>query len=291
MQNHNEYLKQIEDYLMDLTVSERISLLQEIQAEISDKSVQELEDAQIYTNKKRLEHGHIKYVEVKKFSLVRFLTKSFAILTVCTFLFFGFVIWKFTPILKVDEENNKVTILGGLIDIDGKAGKIKLFDETHFTQDKYTNDLQASFTLEQDKDDILIKFKSGQFTLKNSESKELTLNCKLASPADEKMIIQEDDFIEINFLHIDGATCEVLVPENKKLVLEGSESAINILNPEFNIYIELNGGSVAITPALEIDYKYNLNVDDGYVGEFQSSTSEEAYEIQIQIKKGSIVTK
>jgi hypothetical protein len=291
MQNHNEYLRQIEFFLTDLSVMERAKLLSEINSEISDKELSDLQSPLLIANQKRAEHGFVPFLEKKKFSFMSLFLKVSAIMAILFVGSLSFLVWKFTPILKIDEENNRVTILGGLIDIDGEAGKFKIFDEYHFSKDSFNNDLQANIALDQDKDEIIVKFKSGSFTLKNSEDSEFKLDCKLAKPAQKDVIKQVDDYIKIDLSQISGATCELGIPEDKKITLDGDQSHIKIITPIFNSYIDIDSGKVSITPEEEIDYLYNLEVKNGYVGEFESSESEDSYEIQININNGSIITK
>lgn len=291
MQNHNEYLKQIEFYLTDLSVMDRAKLLSEINADISGKELSELKNSKEYANDKRMEHGFVPFLEKKKFSFASLFLKFSALMTIIILGFISFLVWKFTPILEIDEEKNRVTILGGLIDIDGEAGKFKIFDEYHFSKDSFNNDLQANIALDPEKDEIIVKFNSGSFTLNNSEDSEFKLDCKLATPADKNVIQQVEDYIKVDLTKIAGATCELGVPEDKKITLEGAQSHIRINSPIFNSYIDIDSGKVAITPEKEIDYLYNLNVENGYVGEFESSETENAYEIQVNIKSGSIITK
>lgn len=291
MQNHNEYLKQLEYYLLDLSVMERAKLLSEISEEISTKELLDLEDPLTFINTKRNIAGFTPYQEKQNFSFLRFFAKFFAFLIISSMLFVGFLVWKFTPLLKIDDATNSITILGGLIDIDGKSGKVKILDEVQFTEDKYTDNLLADFSLDQRRDEVILNFNSGQFTLKGSPTSELKLNCKLSVAADNKMLITNDDHILIDFTHIEGQTCEIQIPQDKKITLEGKEAAINIERPEFNTYIELEAGSVTISPEVEIDYNFKLDVKEGYTGIFNSSPEEDAYEIQISIGTGSIVTK
>ena len=291
MQNHNEYLKQIEFFLTDLSVMERAKLLSEINGEILEKELSELQAPIDVANQKRAEHGFVSFVEKKKFSFAALFMKVSALMAILCIGFLSFIVWKFTPILKIDEEKNRVTILGGLIDIDGDAGKFKIFDEYHFSKDSFNNDLQANIALDQDKDEIIVKFNSGAFTLKNSEDGEFKLDCKLATPAHKDVIQQVEDHVKIDLSKISGATCEFGIPEDKKITLEGKQSHIKIITPIFNSYIDIDSGKVSITPEEEIDYLFNLEVKNGYIGEFESSEAEGAYEIQVNINNGSIITK
>jgi hypothetical protein len=270
---------------------ERSKLLSEINTEIIEKELSELQPSLTYANTKRSEHGFVPFEVKQKFSFFKFFLKFSAVMTMIFIFFISFLFWKFTPIFKVDEQNNRVTILGGLIDIDGKSGKFKIFDDYHFSDDSFTNDLQASIALPADVDEIIVEFSSGSFSITNSDDSEFKLDCKLAMPATKEIIKQMDDFLKIDLTNISGSTCELKVPEDKKLTLEGKQSSIRVLNPEFNLYVELENGKVAITPEEEIDYLFNLEVTNGYIGDFESSEAENAYEIQGNIGSGSISTK
>ncbi len=291
MHTHEEYLKKIEHFLSDLLISERLDLLNKIQDEIKEKSDLELQDALVYTNIKRGELGFSPYVDKKPFSFFKLFMKLTAAMSVITIIFISVLLYKFTPLLKVDEENNRVIILGGLIDIDGKAGKFKIGDDYHFTKDTFSNDLQASINLDEDKDEVIVKFLSGSFELKNAEDGEFKLDCKLEKPADQNVIEHQVDFIKIDLTTSGGSNCTLAIPEDKKISLEGQVSSVTVLNPIFNLYVDLESGKVAITPEEEIDYLYRLEVKSGYIGEFETSEAENAYEIQINIESGSVIRK
>lgn len=291
MQNHNEYLKKVEEYLADLSIVDKAKILLEINNEVQEKELKELIEPQVLANKKRENYGFIPYKIKKPFSILALFLKLTALMTIFFVSAIGVVVWKFYPFYKFDEEKNRVIILGGLIDIDGEAGKYKILDDYHFSKDGFTNDLQATLALEEDMDEILVNFQSGSFSLANSKTNELKIDCKLASPAPQDMILQTEELVRISFKEIKGLSCQLDIPEDKKISLDGKEGAISIKAPEFNSYIELDNGKVLIYPEKEIDYKYLLNVKNGFIGEFNSVESDDAYEIQVNIENGSIIAK
>ncbi len=291
MQNHNEYLKKVEEYLKDVSVMERAKILSEINDEIINLSIPELKDPLIYANEKRIANSLYPYKEKKQFSLIALFLKLSAFMFVFITLVIGVTIWNFSPFFKVDEENNRVIILGGLIDIDGKSGKMKVFDDFHYSKESMTNDLQVNMAIPQEKDEIIINFESGAFELTTSKDDELKLDCKLATPPTDDIISNDMDLIKLDFTKINGASCGIQVPVEKKVTLEGNEGSIHINNPEFNIYIILENGKVAIKPESEIDYNYQLEVSNGMVGQFESIESDTAYEIKVDINNGSIIRK
>ena len=291
MQNHNEYLKKVEEYLKDVSVMERAKILSEINEEIADLNVKELKDPLTYANDKRVANSLYPYTEKKPFSLMALFLKLTAFMVVFITLVIGFTIWKFSPFFKVDEENDRVIILGGLIDIDGKSGKMKVFDDFHYSRESMSNDLQVNMAIPPEKDEIIINFNSGAFELTTSKDGELKLDCKLASAPTDEVIGNDMDLIKLDFTKINGASCGIQIPVDKKVTLEGKEGSIHINNPEFNVYIALDNGKVAIKPESEIDYIYKLNVSNGMVGQFETIESDTAYEIKVDIYNGSIIRK
>lgn len=295
MNNHNEYLKQIESYLEDLEVIQKSKILSEIHQEITNKELLDLEDPLIFANKKRAENGFVPYLVKKKFSLSSFLMKSIAIMFLSFLAFISFLIWKFTPIIKVDEEANRVIILGGLIDIDGKSGKFKIVDDYHFSHEGFSNDFQANINLDEDKDEIIVKFDSGSFNLETAKSDQLTVDCKLANPPTNDIISQEEEVLNINFDKIEGLNCALQIPVDKKITIEGNYASLTVPSPEYNLYVELKNGKVYFTPEQEIDYNFTLNIENdspnNFIGDFESSEGEEAFEIRINLEDGAIIRK
>lgn len=296
MKTHNEYLKQMEVYLDDLEIIQKSRILNEAYQELNGKDVSELPPILDYTNQKRSEHGLIPYQKKKKFSLIGYIFKFSAVMMLILFSFIGFLIWKFTPIIKIDEEANRVIILGGLIDIDGKSGKLKVFDDYHFSHEGFSNDFQASINLDEKQDEIIINFNSGSFNLTTSNSDQFSVDCKLATQPLPQTISQSDDTLTLDFSKIEGLNCSLEVPTDKKVTIEGNYASITAISPEYNLYIEVKNGKVYLTPEEEIDYNYSLNIENAdnvnnYIGEFQSSGNEESFEIRINLKDGAIIRK
>jgi hypothetical protein len=291
MNDHNEYLKLAETYLGDLAVMEKSKILSLIHSEIVELNSSELEDALMIVNKKRVELGHYPFKYKQKPSLFRFFLKITAIMTIFIFTLIGIAIWKFTPLFHVDEEKNRVIILGGLIDIDGQAGKLKVGDNYQFTEAKYENEFQGSFDLDENKDEVVVKFKSGAFRIETAKGSEVSINCKLETPPEQNMINQSDDMVEVDFTNMQGSSCTILVPQDKKITLEGNESNIEIFEPEFNLYLEIENGNLQFIPAPEIDYNFNVEVENGYKGDFLLSDNTDAYEVKVNIENGSAILK
>ena len=293
MKSKDQFLSEVDTYLTGVPAETKINIMSQVLTDIDDNPSILAEDTKTYANKTRSRHNYPPYKPVKKFSFMKLFLGMFAIFWMMIFLGLGLLYWKFTPIFKADEENQRVIILGGLIDIDGKSGKVKIFDQVQFAEsDNLKDSFQMNMALDSEIDEVDLSFKSGQFTLKNSASNELKFNCKLSGPFEQTMVDQKPELLKVNFAKLDGVTCELSIPEGKRILLEGVDSAINIDRAEFNAYIEVENGHVAIKPAPERDYLYNLEVEQGYIGDFTSvENNPNATEIQVRLQNGSIVTK
>ncbi|MAZ48867.1 MAG: hypothetical protein CME65_09905 [Halobacteriovoraceae bacterium] len=293
MKSKDQFLNEVDTYLTGLPAETKINLMSRALVDIDENPALLSEDSRTYADKVRSRHNYPPFKPEKKFSFFKLIFSLFAMFWVFVFLGLGLLYWKFTPIFKADEENQRVIILGGLIDIDGKSGKVKIFDQVQFADsDNLKDSFQMNMALGSEIDEVDLNFKSGQFTLKNSLNNELKFNCKLSGPFEQEMVEQRPELLKVNFAKLDGVTCELSIPEGKRILLEGVDSAINIDRPEFNTYIEVENGHVAILPAPERDYLFNLEVEQGYIGEFNSvKDNPEATEIQVRLQNGSIVTK
>lgn len=287
MQNINTYIKAIEKNLSDLSLVDRSKIINDIHQEISTNPALMNDAPLVMANQKREAMGFTKFDPAKQTSIFRFMMKGFGIMMIVFIMIIGILVWKFTPLLKVDEENNRITILGGLIDIDAKAGKFKIGDEYHFSEPKYKNDFQAKFPI--DKQEINFEFESGKFKLTTSDTNELVVNCKLATLPKPKMVSQTLNEIRVDFTGIKGSSCDLEVPKNANISLIGDAASVTVNLPEFNLAAQIDNGTVGILPVQEINYQYDLSVVNGITGNFDVTQGAGTYKISVEMKNGSIV--
>ncbi len=292
MKTKQQFLADLEIYLNDLPSETKINMLSQVLNDIEQNPTILSENTLDYANKLRSRFHFTNFKKKKEFSVLGLIAKLFVAFWLVAIIAIGALAWKFSPIFKVDEETQRVIVLGGLIDIDGKSGKVKIFDQVQISDNnQFTDSFQMNMNMNSEVDELDLNFKTGKFTLKNSTNNEIKFDCKLSGPFDQKMIEQDSELIKVNFASLDGATCEISVPEGKRILLEGVTSQLNIEEPLFNIYIEIETAHVAITPAPEHDYLYNLELEQGYVGDFKSADTNSATEIQVRLQTGTIVTK
>lgn len=300
MDKHLEqYLYDLEKSLKDFPPSSRAKILNEITQKIElarqqypDKSIDnilsDLGRADRVANHYRLESG-FKTFKPERHPILKFFTIAFLGTFLISVISIGVLIWKFTPIIKIDEEKEHFMLLGGLIDIDGKSGKVKVFDQYKFVQNKYTNEFEGSFETSSQQEELLMHFSTGNLTLKNSLDRSISWNCKIQYPPNEDIISIKDDSIRMNLDQFGGGSCTIAVPINFKLTVEGQEGEVLLNEPEFDAFVDMNDGNIHIKHSPEVAYKYSVRLKNGMKDKFpKDSDKDDAYEIQLELKNGSI---
>ena len=289
MKEINPYLKEVEKFLVDLPILERNKIISDLNSELAENP-EMLKQAPLNTaNNKRVEAG-FKNFQVKNSgsSFGKIIFKTFAFMFVCFLIFLGFLIWKFTPLFEIDEENQRVTILGGLIDIDGKAGRFIISDEVHFTASNYTNDLTGSIAKENARK-VTLLFESGKFDIETNANAELTFDCKLSDQPADNMIKQVGDSVTLNFKELAGSNCTLAIPERSQIKAIGNTAAFDINKPFFDLDLELETGNVILNLSENRSYTLDLDAATGNVDQFESYSSNNGeFNIKIKLDTGSI---
>ena len=290
MKELNPFLKEVEKYLDDLPILERNKIISELNAQLQENPELLRRSHLATANEKRIEAGFDSYqVKSSGSTFGRILFKTFAFMFVCFLLFVGFLVWKFTPIFKIDEENQRVTILGGLIDIDGKAGKFIVADEVHFTVSNYVNDLTGEIKLDGNDKPIYIYFESGKFDFETTETSELSFECKLSSPPTDEMINQSDVEIILDFKQLEGSNCAFKIPARSRIITRGNTAAVTLTKPDFDFNLKLEVGNVILDLSEDKSYFLDLNTKTGNLDEFKSFSSNNGeHRIKVEVNTGSI---
>lgn len=296
----NDYLFKLEKHLSDLSPADRSKIIIDIEKHIedalekySDKSLdqilQDLGPAERVANHYRLDRG-LKTFKPERHPILKWLSISFLGATGLFLIFILTLVWKFTPIFKVDEKTQRVTILGGLIDINGTSGKIKIGDEYKFVDSKFTNQFEGAIDFPQEEfDELVINFTNGQINLNTSEGPKLSWSCKLEVPPSDDFMDRNPGVVVINLENYKGVDCDFQIPPEVKLTVDAKEGQISVTDAQYDTFIELKSGQIFFNYNPEEDYNYDLKVDNGIVsGDFQSSDNKDAYEVKIYLENGQI---
>ena len=201
-------------------------------------------------------------------------------------IFVGVIALKFTPLLHVDDLKDKVSILGGMIEVDGEKGKVLirggLGDEWHETTNTFEGSISAT-----PGQSISVKFGSGKIELNNSESSKFSWSCnsiKKGAPS----ATTENNLVALDLSAQGWVKCEISVPEHAKFAINGTDGKLAIEEPRYNISANLINGKVDVEPAEDHSYRYDLQVTHGKMDSFQSSDKSDAFNMAIHLVNGRI---
>jgi hypothetical protein len=123
----------------------------------------------------------------------------------------------------------------------------------------------------------------------NTTKLKLSWNCKLDNPPTSEFLNRTKDTIELDFEEFSGISCDISIPADAKLTVDGKDAQITVNDAEFDTFIEIKNGQVTFNPNPEVDYSYDLKVKQGTSSQFKNSDSKDAFETRIYIDNGSIL--
>tara|TARA_B100001971_G_scaffold215182_1_gene259061 strand:+ start:6009 stop:6932 length:924 start_codon:yes stop_codon:yes gene_type:complete len=298
--------KKLEQYLFDLeksisdfppslkakVISEINQHIHEAREKFPDKSVAQILDdlgpATKVANHYRLDSG-FKTFKPNKHPFWKYFTIIFLGSILIFSISIGILVWRFTPVIKIDEENQRFMLFGGLVDINGKSGKVKFFDQYKFVENKYTNEFEGTYTMQDTQDEILINFNAGKMDLINSPDRNIKWLCKLEQAPTQDIVSLKNDSIKLKLDDFGNGSCVIEVPMNAKVQLDGLEGEVTIKEPEYDIFVDMENGAINFIHAPNVEYQYSLRLQNGPKARFpDNSNNPNAYEIQLELENGNL---
>lgn len=279
-------LHHFELQISDFSTSDKLKALSMLQTQI--ESIDEPIDLAAFEENIRQQFSiPKKKKEKKKMSFLRWLLLVFFGSQVLFIIGIIILAIKFTPIIKVDEEKNHVTLLGGLIDINGQSGRIKIFDQYQFVENTFSNEFIGDFELTSDIDEVLLNFSEGIYRFRNSKDQKVYWSCKLESLPTDEIVQFETGTLSLNLKKYQGS-CDIEIPLDSKLTISGKNGQVILDKPQYDLFTELENGTIKMITNRGIGYKFDVTVDNGISRQdLRSSSDPNAYEINIQLENGS----
>ena len=315
------FLNKVDKELSCLNALDKASIIKEIEAVIQESvskgsdengAIKTLgtpeEVAKIYTAKR----GMINQGRSCASKIIKPILLSLATILAVMVIILGFALWKFSPLIKMSDKG--ISLLGGSIEMNddgisiglGNSKTKKVFD-SHPDSEKFsyswnfskTDDNTESYTTTNGNKLIdlasikLVKiiFDSGQYAFTSSNSDNLSWDCKIKGNKESEIIASfENNELKINAGNKE-IQCEVKIPENLAINVEGKNGTIYLNKPHYNAKIYLTNGTIGIEADKAKEYKYDMQVKNGMTPKFSSSNNEDAYHIDISVDNGMITNK
>lgn len=291
------YLLEVEEYLYSVPSSSRAEIILKLKQKINEeleahpeRSIDAvLSDFGSPKKVAKVQAHKMGYKAKKKTSwLKRFFLWSFFLFFAFCLSMFAFFHW-FTPIVDFNDKDGGISFFGGAIQFDDIDGDIQ-FGTTVINNDSQISSFSGSKNLaDKNIQNINILFYNGSFTLKTSEDSTLSWQCEADSSIQNQFLgAPSPEQVELNFSKSDNTKCEIFIPKGQTTYLNGQQGKVILSQAQFNLTGKVESGHLEVSPADEVDYRYNFSVSNGIIDDFQSSSNEKAYLIKFHIANGKI---
>ena len=287
------YLSRLDRALAPLPLSDRAEIVLEIKSHIlsalerdSGQSVEgliaALGEPEVVANRYLMERGKAP-VKPPISPVVKWLVMGVLGTIALILLFVGTLLWKFSPLLQVDEQGGRVRILGGLIDIDEKSGQTKISRDAHR--------FDGTHALPAKGGKIELRFINGEMEFASAAGATLTWNCRSRAKMDEKPQVVDGALI-LDFSKLKDVHCNFSVPQDAEVQVKGVNGDVQVHEPKFHLELRLVNGDFQIAPANDAQYRMDFGVMNGVVDSFESpnfhSSEAKAFRLTAHLTNGRI---
>jgi|GEM_PF-1085702 len=268
-----QYLGKLDKGLGPIPVSEKAEIITEIKSHILDAQAKDgtkkLEDIlsalgepELVANRYLIERG-LKPMKAPTHPIFKWLIIGFLGTFVIVVLFITLLIWKFTPLIKTQDD--RVTLLGGTIDVDKNS---EVYFDRSITFGGPVKVEQKAFAAAKIKS-IVIKNGSGDVKVISTKEDKAVLQvgrkghkCDLITKLDDKgeLVISTSDKNDCSLTYVD-----ISVPEKTNVTIETRSGNVNVENIKGNIAADTRSGNMAVVLGNNSKLKLNLTTRSGNV--------------------------
>lgn len=293
------YLALLERSLGTIAISEKAEIITEIKSHVLEAQDREpsqsidsilasLGTPEQVANRYLLERG-LTVTKPPKHPIVKWLVIGFLGTMLLSILSIGALIWKFSPLVEIDEEKGRFSVLGGLIDIDGSSSMVVGFDPSNINEgDSFK--ISGNKDLKKSPYKVDIQFSNASFNFKPARKKiRLEWECKghgTLSPSD--LISHLPGETRFQFEKTNGVKCTFLIPKGKAIFVNGANGKLKFKDIESPVTAEVLNGVISFQPAPDKEYQYKSSVKLGVLDSFPESKAPNSIPIQLSVGSGKI---
>lgn len=292
------YLSSLEQVLKPFPVSDRAEIVTEIKSHVLstlerdpqtrlDTVLAALGEPETVANRYLMERG-LKPTQPPISPVVKWLVIGFLGTFAMLLIFAGIIVTRFTPLLHVDDSEDRVSLFGGMIEVDGKNGKVLVNGSFGDAWEGARRSFDGSYAITKGQS-IAVKFGNGKINVVNSDDSKLSWNCSTRkSQTPPQSPTTDKDGVALDLSALSWVKCELSIPENTKLLINGSNGKIEFNEPRFSLAANITNGKVGIHPDEDKAYRYDVGVTNGMTDSFTSSDKADAYTVSIHVANGKI---
>jgi hypothetical protein len=309
----DQYLEDLDRALGPVSMSDRVELLSRIKDRAQrgggnmTETLREIGDpyqvAQDFLQERGLRAVRKSSGAARSFFKV--LLTTFAILFLMTVAGAGYLVWRFSPLVQVDEGTGRVKLLGGYIDLDGKEGQIRIGGSLINT-DEFDRSYTVSRSWDPGTQALEAIFTNGSLAVSQSVDRRLHIQCRMKGGQAPTPFSAHLGKAILNLGDTEGSKCEVQLPagvganvrgHNGKIILENLDAPVQaelaqgrivLARPGAAVSARVENGMIQLEPDPSRSYRYEAKVELGTQDPLESSTDPQAIPIQLAVKRGSL---
>lgn len=220
-----------------------------------------------------------------------------------------FMIWYFSPLVHVDEAKGRVTLLGGLIDVNESTETVKIggmsmkgsitgdsfnikgttsgdsweeYETTGGSKSAGEEDLTASKVKL-----VKIPFNNAKLEIRTTDTGNFKWSCKNMASANPPITVSAG-VLTFDLEKVKMAKCELKLPEGVKAEIKGTNGTLELLKPAAAYDIKVINGKVGIKPDTSRVYDFEVKVVNGLQDEFERSSDKQALKMKVDVVNGVV---
>lgn len=281
------YLATLDRVLGPIPVSDRADIVMEIKSHVLaaldrdpqaslDSVLEALGPAEVVANRYLIERGlkpsKPPVSPVVKWLVIGFLGTAALVITAIVVL-----TMHFSPLIRVNEDEERVTLLGGLVEVQGE-GNLRFG-----AAGKFTGESEVAFA---PGESVAVAFSNGKIGISTAKGERLEWRCK-GLGSNEPAMEDRNGVKTLNLEDFLGVKCNLKVPKDVKFQLQGNNGKVSLKRPRFSVEAALVNGKVNVTPAEGERYTYEFQVKTGLADHPPSDTNPK-YSLKIAVGNGKI---
>jgi len=201
----------------------------------------------------------------------------------------GVLVWRFTPLIEVDESGRRLGLLGGAFKMDFSQGAVTVLGKTQKVELPHQKlegkaKLRAGGSTE-----VVVHLRQGAIEITNSPDV-LRWSCETVGPNAPPRLRQTEKTWQLDLTALFVQSCRIEIPRRARLRLTTGMGQITLVQPKFAVNLKIDQGQVRIRPDEKTKYTKTVEVSQGEdrSGDLASGKAGDAVALMIKLGSGTV---
>lgn len=178
----------------------------------------------------------------------------------------AYVYWRFTPLMEIDQSAQKMSFLGGFIQIDALQGRVTLGKRTYEAPQAHTT-LQGTTPIRAPQATRLeVLLRVGQIDVAWVDKPQLNWRCEAVGPdldseeAELPKILEGGKLLRMNLKTLVTRSCRFEIPPGTTLDLKSYAAQVALDRPRSPVSVQVQSGRIQVRPDPAASYAWEVEV-------------------------------